>query len=127
MKEYLREYESIFSDCKVNKVYMPLLHTESMYFQSLNGFKNSTVANDVKNKNRLKSNSLNRFSNENSNISNTNSKRNEDHNSLLGNNNMSSTITGKSIVIDLNTDVYFTQSNLHFYLSTKYKATSIRL
>jgi hypothetical protein len=111
MKEYIREYESIFSDCKINKVYMPFLHTESMYFQSLysNEFKSSSIAKGVNHNHRFKSNSLNRLSDE---YKNNDNKLNADENKLLESTNMSSTITGKSIIIDLNADVYFTQSNI---------------
>jgi hypothetical protein len=95
---------------------MPFLHTESMYFQSLysNEFKSSSIAKGVNHNHRFKSNSLNGFSDEDKNNEN---KLNADENKLLESTNMSSTITGKSIIIDLNADVYFTQSNIKLFLS----------
>ena len=114
MKEYIREYESVFSDCKVNKIYMPILHTESIYFESSNFEDSKSSKMLIKNSNdRFKSSSLNRFSNYEG---KKNEKKINEQGNKVSQNIESENMVGppnsrKSIVIDLNSDVYFTESN----------------
>ena len=135
MKEYYQEYESL-NDCKIQTVYLPFLHTESMYFSSidsnhlnenpnnsnekediierLNYFKSSTLGFEIsknqkrKPDKRFESTSFNRFSfKQEKSTSKMNSIDDKIQNQVLADNSEEEI----KVAVDRNTDIQQEDSN----------------